>query len=46
MKGYDGDIIFENLAKLKLNKAPKVIAKSLESFISIKLGTVEIKDSL
>ena len=46
MKGYDGHIVFENLAKLKLNKAPKVIAKSLESFISIKLGALEFKDSL
>ena len=46
LKGYDGHIIFENLAKLKLNKAPKVIAKSLESFLSIKLGTLEFKDSL
>ena len=33
LKGYDGHIVFENLAKLKLNKAPKVIAKSLESFM-------------
>ena len=46
MKGYDGHILFSNLAKLKLKNPPKVIAKSLESFISIKLGTVEIKDSL
>ena len=46
LKGYDGHIVFENLAKLKLNKAPKVIAKSLESFMSIKLGTLEFKDSL
>ena len=38
-------IIFENLAKLKLNKAPKVIAQSLEKFMSIKLGTLEFKDS-
>ena len=46
MKGYDGHILFSNLAKLKLKNPPKVIAKSLESFISIKLGTLEIKDSL
>ena len=46
LQRYDGHIVFENLAKLKLNKAPKVIAKSLESFLSIKLGTLEFKDSL
>ena len=44
--GYDGHLIFENLAKLKLKKAPTVIAKSQEKFISIKLGPVEFKDSL
>ena len=46
LKGYDGHIVFENLAKVKLNKPPKVIAKSLESFMSIKVGTLEFKDSL
>ena len=46
MKGYDGHILFSNLAKLKLKNPPKVIAKSLESFISIKIGALEIKDSL
>mgnify|MGYP001198188336 CR=1 FL=1 len=46
LAGYDGHFIFENLAKLKLKKAPTVIAKSLEKFISIKVGTVEFKDSL
>ena len=46
LKGYDGHIIFENLAKLKLKKPPKVIAQSLEKFMSIKLGTLECKDSL
>ena len=45
LQRYDGHIVFENLAKLKLNKAPKVIAKSHESFLSIKLGTLEFKDS-
>ena len=44
--GYDGHLIFENLAKLKLKKAPTVIAKSQEKFISIQLGPVEFKDSL
>ena len=37
MSGYDGHLIFENIAKLNLKKAPEVIAKSLEKFISIKL---------
>merc|ERR1711888_406502 len=46
MKGYDGHILFSNLAKLKLKNPPKVIAQSLEKFMSIKLGTLEFKDSL
>ena len=46
LKRYDGHIVFENLAKLKLNKSPKVMAKALESFLSIKVGTLEFKDSL
>ena len=46
LKGYDGHIVFSNLAKLKLKKPPKVIAQSLEKFMSIKLGTLEIKYSL
>ena len=45
MSGYDGHFIFENLADLNLKKAPQVIAKSLEKFISIKLGSIEFKDS-
>merc|ERR1712030_297479 len=41
-----GHIVFENRAKLKLKNPPKVVAKSLETFMSIKLGTIKIKDSL
>ena len=46
LKGYDGHIVFSNLAKLKLNKPTKVIAQSLEKFMSIKLGALEFTDSL
>merc|ERR1711888_464235 len=35
LSGYDGHIVFENLASYKLKKDPKVIAKSLEKHISI-----------
>ena len=43
--GYDGHLVFENLAALKLKKSPKVIAKSLEKFTSISVGALEFKDS-
>ena len=45
LSGYDGHFIFENLVELNMKKAPQVIAKSLEKFISIKLGSIEFKDS-
>ena len=46
LKGYHGHIVFENLAKLKFKYPHKFVAKSLESFMSIKVGTLELKDSL
>ena len=45
LTGYDSHIVFENLASLKLKKAPTVIAKSLEKYVSIKVGPIEFKDS-
>ena len=43
--GYDGHMIFESLSAIDLKKAPTVIAKSLEKFISFKNGPFELKDS-
>ena len=45
LTGYDGHIVFEHLTSLKLKKAPTVIAKSLEKYLSIKIGPIEFKDS-
>ena len=44
LSGYDGHIIFQNLSKVKC-KDPKVIAKSMEKFISFSIGTLHFKDS-
>ena len=45
LSGYDGHFIFESLAAINLKKAPTVIAKSLEKFTSIKVGSIQFKDS-
>ena len=45
LTGYDSHIIFENLASLKLKNPPTVIPKSLEKYVSIKVGPIEFKDS-
>ena len=42
--GYDSHNIFKHLSALQ--KAPAVVAKSLEKFTSMKIGHIEIKDSL
>ena len=42
--GYDSHHIFKHLSSLE--KAPKVIAKSLEKFTSMQIGRNQIRDSL
>ena len=42
--GYDSHHIFQNISNLE--KPPKVIAKSMEKFISMEIDGVVIKDSL
>ena len=44
LSGYDGHIIFQNLTSVKC-KEPKVIAKSMEKFISFSIGKLQFKDS-
>ena len=44
--GYDGHIIFQNLTEIQDIAAPQVVAKTLEKFISFKIGAVEIIDSM
>lgn len=46
LSGYDGHIIFENIPKVDFPTEPKLLAKSLEKFISIRFGVLEMKDSL
>ena len=46
LSGYDGHFIFESIPKLSLADPPTLISKSLEKYISIKFGALEIKDSL
>ena len=43
--GYDSHIIFRSLTKVK-TKEPKVIAKSIEKFVSFNIGIMHYKDSL
>ena len=45
LSGYDGHIIFQNLGKVRV-KEPKVIAKSLEKFISFSIGNLHLKTLL
>merc|ERR1711954_559244 len=42
--GYDSHHIFQNISKLE--KPPKVVAKSMEKFISMEIEGIVIKDSL
>ena len=42
--GYESHHIFKHLSSLE--KAPTVIAKSLEKFTSLKIGNIQINDSL
>ena len=44
--GYDSHIIFSNLNKVTLDAEPSVIAKSMEKFVCLRIGTLHFKDSL
>ena len=45
LAGYDAHIIFQNLHKVKGIEEPKVLAKSMEKFITFQIGTLHFKDS-
>ena len=44
--GYDGHIIFQNLTKIDSVKEPKVVAKTMEKFVTFSLKNLKFKDSL
>jgi hypothetical protein len=46
LSGYDGHIIFQNLCKVQEKLKVKVIAKTIEKFITFSIGKLQFKDTL
>ena len=46
MGGYDGHLIFQNLAKIEVIKEPEVNAKTTEKFVTFSIGHLKFKYSL
>ena len=46
LSDYDGHIIFQNLTKIDSVKEPKVVAKTMEKFVTFSLKNLKFKDSL
>ena len=46
LSGYDAHIIFQNIHKADSIPEPKVIAKTMEKFVTFSIGNLKFKDSL
>ena len=46
LSGYDGHIIMQTIPKLNLQKAPQVIAKTMEKYVGFSIGKLQFMDSL